>query len=137
MIDPFFCDSDSLAIIGLSHDPYDISYKVYDLLKDEFDGLYPINPRMTRLITGERCYKSLQEIPRVDTAIFFTDPCTSKEMLPECKKKGIDYVWFQKGSANEAVMGEAERLGFVVKHSRIMRLSNFIFSFNSFSLFRW
>ncbi|KAF1084454.1 hypothetical protein SPSYN_02231 [Sporotomaculum syntrophicum] len=106
----FFARFKSLAVLGLSRKPKSFSRQAYDFLQSQGYELYPVNPH-AKAIAGQACYDSVEALPEVEAAVFFTPPGVSMALLPLCKEKGIVYVWFQQGSADKAVLKVADELG--------------------------
>lgn len=106
----FFTRFKKLAILGVSSDPKSFSRQAYAFLLAQGYELYPVNPHMD-LIEGHTCYASLELVPPVQAAVFFTRPRVTEQLLPTCKAQGIENVWFQQGSADKAVHEAAAGLG--------------------------
>lgn len=106
----FFKRYNTLAVMGLSRNPKAFSRQAYSFLRSKGYQLYPVNPN-TKNIDGDPCYPSLESLPEVQGAIFFTTPSVTGKLLPECKEKGITNVWFQQGSTDKTVHQLADNLG--------------------------
>ena len=52
----------TIAVVGLSRDPAKDSYRVTQFLQSKGHRIIPINPFVDHIL-GERCYKSLLEMP--------------------------------------------------------------------------
>lgn len=52
----------TVAVVGLSRDPAKDSYRVAEYLKTKGYRIVPVNPFADEIL-GEKCYKSLLEIP--------------------------------------------------------------------------
>lgn len=102
--------------MGLSRNPNSFSQKACAFLKTRGYKILPVNPK-TDIIEGQACYDSVESLPDVQAAIFFTNPRVTEEILPRCKAKGITHVWFQRGSADPSVFKRAETLGLNYKNS--------------------
>lgn len=112
----FFTRFNRLAVLGLSRNPKSFSRQAYDFLKSKGYEMYPVNPS-AGIIEGQKSYDSVASLPELEAAIFFTPPRVSETLLPECRKKGIMEVWFQPGSADDAVMNLADELGVKYENS--------------------
>lgn len=112
----FFTRFNRFAVLGLSRNPKSFSRGAYKFLVSEGCEIYPVNP-LTDSIDGQVCYSSIESLPEVQAAIFFTTPRVTEKMLPLCKDKGIVNVWFQQGSADKAVISAADKLGINYKNS--------------------
>lgn len=106
----FFTRFNKLAILGVSGDPKAFSRQAYAFLRAQGYELFPVNPHLDS-IEGQPCYKSLELVPPVRAAVFFTRPRVTEQLLPICKAQGIENVWFQQGSADQAVHEVAAGLG--------------------------
>ncbi len=106
----FFSRFKSLAVLGLSRDPKSFSRQAFSFLQSKGYELYPVNPHVES-IDGQVCFESVEALPEVQAAIFFTSPGVSLELLLLCKEKGIVNVWFQQGSADQTVLKAADELG--------------------------
>ncbi len=109
-MDDFFSRYKKLAILGLSRNPKAFSRQIYTFLKSKGFDLYPVNPNV-EFIDGIKCYPSIESLPEVQAAVFITPPRVSEQLLSQCKEKGITNVWFQQGSADQAVLRIADQLG--------------------------
>ncbi|HWP96520.1 MAG TPA: CoA-binding protein [Syntrophomonadaceae bacterium] len=116
-MEDFFIRFKKFAVVGLSGNPKSFSRGACNFLKSQGCSIYPVNPHVGE-IDGQACYSSLDAIPEVlQAAIFFTNPRVTVEQLELCKEKGITRVWFQQGSADDAVIHRAKELGLQYKNS--------------------
>lgn len=105
------------AVIGASPNVDKFGYKVWRKLQEHGYEAYPVNPRYEE-IEGEKCYKSLKDIPNKPEVIdFVIPPSAIFEWLSEAKEVGIDYLWCQPGAANQEVVLKAEELGFNIAYN--------------------
>ena len=74
--------------------------------------VYPVNPN-AREIEGRPAFADLASVPvaRLDRISVYLPPAATRRMLPEIAAKGADEVWFNPGSADPALLAEAEALG--------------------------
>jgi predicted CoA-binding protein len=112
----FFTIFHRFAVLGLSRNPNSFSRRASKFLVSEGCEIYPVNPN-TDNIDGQICYSSIESLPEVEAAIFFTNPRVTEKLLPLCKEKGIVNVWLQQGSADNDVLNAAEKLGINYKKS--------------------
>jgi predicted CoA-binding protein len=115
-MEDFFVKFKEFAVVGLSSNPKSFSRGAWKYLKSQGYIIYPVNPNVKE-IDGQTCYNSLDSVPQVQAAIFFTNPRVTVEQLAICKEKGINQVWFQQGSANADVINKAQKLGLKYKNS--------------------
>lgn len=126
----FFIRFKRFAVLGLSRDSKSFSRQAYAFLKSQGYELYPVNPNI-EAIDDQECFNSVENLPDVQAAVFFTSPRVSEKLLPVCKSKGITDVWFQQGSADSAVLKAADDLGMAYRKSCVfMHLPNAGFPHN-------
>ncbi|NBI06956.1 CoA-binding protein [Senegalia massiliensis] len=96
------------AVLGVTPNESKFGYKIYKKLKDHDYKVYPINPKYDE-INGEKCYKSIEELPETpDVLDFVVPPQVSLNALDEVNKKGIKNVWFQPGTSDKNVIEKAK-----------------------------
>jgi predicted CoA-binding protein len=113
----------TVAVVGLSRDPSKDSYRVAEYLKTNGFRIIPVNP-FAEEILGEKCYKSLLEIPsEIRKAIEVVDIFRpAEEVLPVVhqaiqvrRKFGKPHViWMQLGILNEEAAETARKAGLIV-----------------------
>jgi len=98
----FFSKNLIYAIVGASNNSNKFGYKIFKALIEQKFMVYPVNPKEKEVL-GQKCYKSIAEIPEdVDVVNFVVPPnVTFKILEDEVLELGIDKVWFQPGSFNE------------------------------------
>ncbi len=100
-----------IAIIGASANPTKVgAVVVRNLVEGEFEGgIYPVNPKHTKLF-GLTCSSSVSEIKgKVDCAIIATPAATVPALIEECGKKGIKGVVVLSGGFGEVGNYELEK----------------------------
>lgn len=112
------------AVIGASPSKDKFGYKIYKKLKDNDYKVYPVNPGYED-INGDKCYKSIEDLPEVPDVIdFVVPPRVSLGALDEAKEKGVKNVWFQPGTFNEGVIKKAKENDFnIVEDCVLVALS--------------
>lgn len=105
----FFNKYHRFAIIGLSRNPKSFGRGACKFLAAQGCTLVAVNPLQDN-IDGIVSVPSLDLVPEVDGAIFFTNPRVTAQLLPQCLEKGIKRVWFQQGAADEAVLRMAKQM---------------------------
>jgi predicted CoA-binding protein len=88
-------------VVGLSKDPEKMRYKVSDYLKQHGFLIVPVNPFVDEVL-GEKCYKSLLDIPvEIQKTIDIVDIFRKAEMCrrllsksSSLKTKLADLSWF-------------------------------------------
>ena len=89
-----------IAVVGLSADWYRPSYFAASYMKTHGYRIIPVNPRYDAIL-GERCYKSLRDIPEpVDIVDVFRK---TEDVLPIAREAidvGAKVLWQQLGVRN-------------------------------------
>jgi len=111
-----------IAVVGLSHKPEKDSYRVAKYLLENGYEVIPVNP-IREQILGQRCYKSLLQIPfEVDMADLFLPADKVPKVVDEAIQKGIKIIWMQIGVINNEAAEKAIQKGLkVFMNSCIMR----------------
>lgn len=92
------------AVIGVSDNPEDISYKIWKILLEKGYKVFPVNEKYNE-IEEKKVYNSLLEIKEdIDVVNFVVNPKSTKKYLEEVDEKNIKYVWFEDGSFNEEII---------------------------------
>jgi len=113
-----------IAVVGASNNPAKYgNIIVLNLLRQGFQVL-PVNLRETT-IAGLPVYRSLVEVPKpVDIVDVVTPPSVTRRILKDAEAAGIELVWLQDGSFDDAVLAEAAAAPFqTVHHACIMVVS--------------
>ena len=105
-----------IAVVGASNSPAKYgNIIVLNLLRQGFDVL-PVNLREST-IAGLPVYRSLAEVPKpVDIVDVVTPPQVTRRILKEAAAAGIELVWLQDGSFDDAVLAEAAAAPFATVH---------------------
>lgn len=115
-MEDFFNRYKRLAFIGLSSNPKSFSRGVFKFLREQGYEIYPVNPALEQ-VDNQKCYKSIESLPAAEAVLFFTNPRVTLDLLPVCKARGLEHVWFQQGAANEEVLNLARQLNLDYKDS--------------------
>src|SRR3954465_6147688 len=82
-IEKIFCESKTIAVIGLSPKPERPSHSVTVYMKEHGYKIIPVNPGQTEIL-GETCYKSLLDVPDpVDIVDIFREPAAVPEIVDQ------------------------------------------------------
>jgi hypothetical protein len=77
-------------VVGLSKDPEKMRYKVSDYLKQHGFLIVPVNPFVDEVL-GEKCYKSLLDIPvEIQKTIDIVDIFRKAEDVPPIVEQVIE-----------------------------------------------
>lgn len=113
-----------IAVVGLSADWYRPSYFAAKYLQEHGYRIIPVNPRYERIL-GEKCYKSLRDIPeKVDIVDCFRK---TADILPICEDAiaiGAKVLWQQLGVKNEAAARKAEAAGLEAVMDRCVKIEH-------------
>jgi hypothetical protein len=91
----------TVAVVGLSHKKERDSHRVAAYLKEHGYKIIPVNPARDEIL-GEKCYRSLSDIPfKVDVVDVFRKPSALPELAEQIVAVGPKSVWFQIGVVNE------------------------------------
>ena len=114
-----------MAVVGLSRNPAKDSYGVAQYLQSEGYRIIPVNPFADEIL-GEKCYKSLLDIPET---IEIVDIFRPSEDVPAIVEEAIELknrlgdpkvIWMQLGIVNEEAARRAKEAGFTVVMDRCM-----------------
>ena len=104
-------DSRVVAVVGLSADWFRPSYFAAKYMLEHGYQVVPVNPKYDQIL-GQRCYKSLREIPgKVDLVDVFRK---SQDVMPIAEDAiaiGARVLWQQLGVKNEAAAQKARAAG--------------------------
>ncbi len=104
-----------LAVVGVSRNPKEISYTLWQELRQRRYDAVPVNPAATE-IDGQRTYASVRDIdPPVEGALIMTTAAVAEQVLEDCAAAGIEHVWLYGGlgggATSDATIAAAERHG--------------------------
>ncbi|MCB1537640.1 MAG: CoA-binding protein [Rhodospirillales bacterium] len=112
-INAFLRAARTIAVVGASPDPMRSSHGVMRALQGAGYRCIPVNPKETEIL-GERCYKSLSDIP-ADITIDIVDVFRRAEYAPaiarEAVARGAKCLWLQMGIVNDDAMDIARAGG--------------------------
>lgn len=96
-----FMAQKNIAVAGVSRKKQKFGNTIYKELAKKGYTLYPINPNMQEY-EGVKCYPDIGSLPDDATAIVLnTKPEITNKLISEAKKKGINNIWLQQGSADK------------------------------------
>ena len=96
-----------IAVVGVSHDPKDISRGLLRTLRERGYEAVAVNPSLES-IDDRPCFASLDEvIPPVDGVLVMTSPAVTDEVVPQCAHLGISRVWMYRAGGSGAVSPQA------------------------------
>lgn len=123
----------NVAVVGLSRDPSKESHMVASYLKRNGYRIIPVNP-FTESILGEKCYKSLAEMPHeLKESLEVVDVFRPSSDVPEVSRDVLKVkethdrplvVWMQLGIEHEGAEKELESAGIEVIMNRCMMVEH-------------
>ena len=114
-------DTKTWAVVGCSPNPDRDSHEIAALLQSWGVRVIPVNPRCSEDILGERCYRSLADVPDdidVDVVDIFRRSDAAGAHVDEAIGRGVRGVWLQLGVVDEAAARRAENAGLLVVMDR-------------------
>ena len=92
-----FLRSERLAFVGASRNQKEFSNSIYREFRRRGYQLFPVNPH-TDEVEGDRCYRSIAELPEVDGAMVMVPADSAAEVVEQCAARGIERVWLHRGA---------------------------------------
>ncbi|MBV8031504.1 MAG: CoA-binding protein [Betaproteobacteria bacterium] len=113
-----------LAVVGLSADWFRPSYFAAKYMMEHGYRIIPVNPRYGEIL-GERCYKSLREIPeKVDLVDVFRKTEDVPPIADDAIAIGAKVLWQQLGVRNEAAAARAREAGLETVMDRCVKIEH-------------
>ena len=104
------------AVIGATDNEDKFGYKIFKMLKKAGYKVFPVNPGL-EVVSGEKCFPSLSELPvRPDAVNFVVPPKVGEPIIAECAALGIRNVWLQPGANGDNVVNAAKKEDLNVIH---------------------
>jgi uncharacterized protein len=104
----------TIAMVGLSTNPYRPSHFAAIYMLAEGYNIIPVNPS-GRAILGRPCYPSLRAIPEpVEIVDIFRDPTAVPALVEEAIAIGAKVIWMQLGVIHEQAAQQARDAGLEV-----------------------
>jgi predicted CoA-binding protein len=114
----------SIAMVGLSSNPFRPSHFAAIYLLSEGYDVIPVNPRESQVL-GRTSYPSLTAIPGpVEVVDIFREPAAVPGIVEEAIAVGAKVVWMQLGVIHEEAAERAERAGLEVVMDRCMKIEH-------------
>jgi predicted CoA-binding protein len=96
-----------VAIVGASRDPRQLSYVLWQELRQRRYEAVPVNPATAEL-DGQTCYPSVDAIdPPVQAALIMTPASAAADVVDACAAAGIRHVWLYGGLGGGSVSEDA------------------------------
>ena len=114
----------TIAVVGLSAQWHRPSYFAAKYLQDHGYRIIPVNP-MYDSVLGEKCYKSLRDIPdRVDVVDCFRKSAEIPALAEDAIAIGAKVLWMQLGVENAQARQRAETAGLEVVENRCVKIEH-------------
>lgn len=116
--------SRTVAVVGLSAQWHRPSYFAAKYLQEHGYRVIPVNPGYPEIL-GEKCYKSLREIPEaVDVVDCFRRSNEIPALADDAIAIGAKVLWMQLGVENAEARHKAEAAGLEVVENRCMKIEH-------------
>jgi len=117
-------ESKKIAIVGLSPKEERDSNKVARYLMEQGYEIVPVNPGQQEIL-GEKCYKSLKEIPfRVDMVDLFLNPVRIPPIVEQAIETGVKVIWMQLGVVHNESAEKAGKAGIQVVMNKCAKIEH-------------
>ncbi|MCC5940496.1 MAG: CoA-binding protein [Balneolaceae bacterium] len=99
-----------MAIAGVSSKGDTAGNIVFKKLLKHGYSVYPINPNREE-IDGETCYPDIQSLPVIpDVVIIATHPDVTPDLIHDCGKSGVKWVWIHRSFGQGSYHPDAESI---------------------------
>ena len=117
-------NSRTLAVVGLSAQWHRPSHFAAKYMQEHGYRVIPVNPMYDEIL-GEKCYKSLRDIPeKVDVVDCFRKSAEIPSLADDAIAIGAKVLWMQLGVANPAARAKAEAAGLEVVEDRCVKIEH-------------
>src|SRR5512143_3403456 len=114
----------TLAVVGLSAQWHRPSYFAAKYMQEHGYRVIPVNPGQSEIL-GEKCYKSLREIPeKVDIVDCFRRSAEISAIADDAIAIGAKVLWMQLGVENGDARHKAEAAGLEVIENRCVKIEH-------------
>src|SRR5436190_3345751 len=114
----------TLAVVGLSANWYRPSYFAAKYMQEHGYRVIPVNP-MYEEVLGEKCYKSLRDIPdKVEIVDCFRKSAEIPSLADDAVAIGAKVLWMQLGVKNAEARAKAEAAGLEVIEDRCVKIEH-------------
>jgi uncharacterized protein len=114
----------TLAVVGLSAQWHRPSYFAAKYMQEHGYRIIPVNPGYDAIL-GEKCYKSLRDIPTpVDIVDCFRKSAEIPALADEAIAIGAKVLWMQLGVQSAAARARAEAAGLEVVENRCVKIEH-------------
>ena len=114
----------TIAVVGLSAQWHRPSHFAAKYMQEHGYRVIPVNPGNDSIL-GERCYKSLRDIPgKVDIVDCFRKSAEIPALAEDAVAIGAKVLWMQLGVHNDAARARAEAAGLEVVENRCVKIEH-------------
>jgi hypothetical protein len=114
----------TIAVVGLSADWFRPSYFAAKYMQEHGYRVIPVNPKYESIL-GEKCYKSLRDIPeKVDLVDIFRKTQDVMPIAEQAIAIGAKVLWQQLGVKNEAAAAKARAAGLEAVMDRCVKIEH-------------
>ena len=114
----------TIAVVGLSAQWHRPSYFAAKYMQEHGYRVIPVNPKYESIL-GEKCYKSLRDIPeKVDLVDVFRKSNDVMPIAEEAIAIGAKVLWQQLGVKNEAAAAKARAAGLEAVMDRCVKIEH-------------
>jgi predicted CoA-binding protein len=117
-------DNRVIAVVGLSADWFRPSYFAAKYMMEHGYRVIPVNPKYPEIL-GQKCYKSLQEVPeKVDIVDIFRKTADVLPVAEAAIAIGAKVLWQQLGVTNEEAAAKAGAAGLDAIMDRCVKIEH-------------
>lgn len=117
-------NSKTIAVVGLSADWFRPSFFAAKYMQEHGYRVIPVNPKYPGIL-GEKCYKSLRDIPgKVDIVDVFRKTADVMPIAEDAIAIGAKVLWQQLGVENEAAAAKAQAAGLETVMNRCVKIEH-------------
>ena len=115
-------NSRTIAVVGLSADPFRPSHGVSAYMQSQGYRIIPVNPNITECL-GQKAYPSLLDVPeKIDIVNVFRRPEFVEAVVDQAIQLKVPAIWMQEEVIHERSAEKARRAGiFVVMDQCILK----------------
>jgi predicted CoA-binding protein len=114
----------TIAVVGLSAQWHRPSYFAAKYMQEHGYRVIPVNPGYAQIL-GEKCYKSLRDIPeKVDIVDCFRRSAEIPAIAEDAIAIGAKVLWMQLGVENAEARRKAEAAGLEVVENRCVKIEH-------------
>ena len=96
-----------IAFVGVSHNPKEFSYALWQEFRQRRYDAVPVNP-LAKEIDGQPCFARVTDIkPGVDGVLIMTSKKSTDDIVRDCAEAGVKHVWMYGGMAPGAATKSA------------------------------